>query len=315
MKNNANDIAMTSSSKIAKPAAFSAPAAHLPYPALSMLLGVIMWGIAWYPMRLLEARGLHGLWLAMTLYLSALIISLPYTLPAWRAFMRHPLLLILLTLSIGWTNVAYIQAMLDGNILRVSLLVYLSPLWASVLAWLLLKERLGRVAIASLGLAMLGALVMLWNPALGAPWPRSHAEWMALSSGLTYAVATVVMRKGQDVPQSTKLLCTCIGVPLIASAMIVYSALPWSTVALPVLAGAAALGIGGILVMTLLVQYGITHLPVHRSQVLALMELVTGAITQRLLTDEVMTTQDWIGGTLIVFGAYVASRKVATRST
>lgn len=71
---------------------------------------------------------------------------------------------------------------------------------------------------------------------------------------------------------------------------------------------AIALGIFGILLMTVLVQYGVTHMPIHRSAVILLFELVTGAISQQLLTDEVMTATDWAGGLLIIIAAYISAR-------
>ena len=69
----------------------------------------------------------------------------------------------------------------------------------------------------------------------------------------------------------------------------------------------------GILVMTVLVQYGVTHMPVHRSAVIALVELVAGAVSQQLLTNEVVTAREWVGGVLIVVGAYLASRAASPR--
>jgi len=71
---------------------------------------------------------------------------------------------------------------------------------------------------------------------------------------------------------------------------------------------AIALGLCGILFMTLLVQYGVTHLPVHRSAVLALIELVAGAVSQQLLTNEVISLREWLGGALILVGAYLSAR-------
>jgi drug/metabolite transporter (DMT)-like permease len=68
------------------------------------------------------------------------------------------------------------------------------------------------------------------------------------------------------------------------------------------------------LAITLLVQYGVTHLPVHRSAVLTFIELVAGAISQQLLTDEIVAVYEWVGGALIVVGAYLAARSPAARA-
>jgi drug/metabolite transporter (DMT)-like permease len=273
-----------------------------------MLAGASMWGVVWYPMRLLEAGGLQGLWLSLVLYATAFLVSLPR---GWRAlgeFARRPGLLTVLVLAAGWTNVAFILAVLEGNVLRVLLLFYLSPLWAILMAWLWLHERISRMALASLAIAMVGAVVMLWNPTLGAPWPQGRADWVALSSGLAFAISNIATRKVQDVSVTAKVLCVWVGVMVVALAMIGASSLPPPRIEWSIFAGAVALGIGGILLMTLFVQYGVTHLPVHRSAVLALIELVAGAIAQQWLTEESVSAREWAGGVLIVCGAYLAAR-------
>lgn len=275
-----------------------------------MLAGASMWGVVWFPMRLLENGGLQGLWLSLVLYATALVVSLPRS---WRAFgelTRSPVLIGLLIVTAGWTNVAFIEAVLQGNVLRVLLLFYLSPLWATLMAWLFLHERISRTALMSLAIAMIGAVVMLWNPALGAPWPQGYADWMALSSGLAFAVSNVATRKLQQVSVTAKVVCVWLGVMMVALVMIAGFSLPLPRVELSIYAGAVALGIGGIMLMTLFVQYGVTHLPVHRSAVLALIELVAGALSQQLLTDEIVSAREWFGGALIIAGAYLAARAV-----
>lgn len=278
------------------------------YPVFAMLLGASMWGVIWYPMRLLEAGGLGGLWLTLTLYAAAFIVSLPRTAASVREFARSPFAMALLILSAGWTNVAFVEAVLGGNIVRVLLLFYLSPLWATLMAWLFLRERISRLGLASLALAMLGALIMLWRPELGVPWPQGRVDWLALSAGFAFALSTVATRKMHDVSVAAKVLCVWMGVMLVALAMIGFLSAPLPQTSLSIFAGAVALGVLGILTMTVLVQYGVTHMPVHRSAVLALIELVAGAVSQQLLTDEVVSYGEWAGGLLIVVGAYLAAR-------
>ena len=52
-------------------------------PVLALLLGAALWGVSWYPLRLLEARGFFGVWLTLAVYLGALLVGLP-------ALLRHP---------------------------------------------------------------------------------------------------------------------------------------------------------------------------------------------------------------------------------
>ncbi|MGE5241858.1 MAG: DMT family transporter [Bacteroidota bacterium] len=281
------------------------------YPVLSLLIGASLWGVIWYPMRLLENGGLGGIWLTLTLYAAALVASLPRTARSIPEFARHPALLTLLMLSAGWTNIAFVEAVLEGNILRVLLLFYLSPLWATLMGWLFLHERITRLGFASLAIAMAGALLMLWNPILGFPWPEGKPDWMALTSGFAFALSNVVTRKAQGVTIAAKVFAVWAGVTVVALVMIAGFSLPVPHPSAPVFSGAVALGVFGILLMTMLVQYGVTHMPVHRSAVIALVELVAGAVSQQLLTNEVVTMKEWLGGAFIVAGAYLAARASA----
>lgn len=277
-------------------------------PVTSIMLGASLWGVVWYPMRLLEAAGVAGVWLTLGLYLTALLAALPFTWQTVPEFARRPALLALLMLAAGWTNVAFVEAVLQGNILRVLLLFYLAPLWTVLLGHWMLREVLSGTALASLAVAMSGALIMLWDRDIGLPWPRDTADWLALSAGFAFALSNVLVRKMHDVSVAAKSTGVWIGVVVVALlvAAILRAEPPRLTHAS--LAGVVGLGLFGILFMTVLVQYGVTHLPVHRSAVLALIELVAGAVSQQLLTDESVTAAEWGGGLLIMAGAYLTAR-------
>ncbi len=277
-------------------------------PVLSLLLGASLWGVIWYPLRELERGGLQGVWLTLILYAAALVFSLPRTARHIPEFLRNPRDLSILLLAAGWTNVAFVLAILDGNILRVLLLFYLSPLWAVSMGWLMLKERMSRAAFISLLLAMIGALIMLWNRDVGFPWPHSRADWLALSAGFAFALSNVLVRKAHEVSVACKSTVVWVGVVVVALVMIVVFDLPLPQAPMTIFAGALLLGVVGILAMTVLVQFGVSHMPVHRSAVIALIEVVAGALSQQLLTNEVVTWLEWGGGVLIVLGAYLSAR-------
>lgn len=279
-------------------------------PVSALLLAASMWGVLWYPLRLLEQAGLQGLWTTLIMYSAASLVGFMLIVRRFHEFSRCPGLLLMMGIANGWTNVAFILAVLDGNVVRVLLLFYLSPLWTVVLGWLVLGERVSALAAISITIALAGALLMLWEPALGFPWPRDRADMLAISSGFAFAVSNVLVRKAQNVSVTTKTMATWVGVALLAGFLIIYKGLPVPVVAHQTLAGAIALGVGGIVVMTLAVQYGVTHMPVHRSAVILLFEIVAGAISSQLLTDEIVLPIEWAGGALIIFAAYLSARQV-----
>lgn len=277
-------------------------------PVLSLLFSATLWGIVWYPLRLLEAQGLSGLWSAAISYGAALLVSLGMFVRERRSLRGNVFLLILLSLVAGWCNVAFIMAVLDGAVVRVLLLFYLSPFWAVCLGWLMLDERLDARTLPVFLLAVGGALIMLWDESIGLPWPRDGSDWLAVSSGFAFALNNVLVRRMQEVGVWMKSHATWLGVAVISALWILFSG-----TAVPVIDGgtllfAVLLGAGGFLVMTLTVQYGVTRMPVHRSAVILLFELVVGAVSSQLLTEETVLPREWLGGGMIVTAAWLAAR-------
>jgi drug/metabolite transporter (DMT)-like permease len=280
---------------------------HPLLPVISLLFSATLWGLVWYPLRLLEINGLAGAWSALVSYGAALLACAWVFVRESRAVAENLAYLLLMGLAAGWCNVAFIMAVLDGTVVRVLLLFYLSPFWAVCLGWLLLGERLDMRSVLVFVIAVCGAMVMLWDTSLGAPLPSGTADWLAVSSGFAFALSNVFVRKLHHVTVLLKSVSSFLGVVLVAAAWIAVMRTGMPAV-VPVMFGwAVLLGLGGFLVMALTVQYGVTHMPLHRSAVILLFELVVGAVSALLLTDELVLPREWIGGGMIVLAAWVAA--------
>ena len=101
----------------------------------------LVWGLSWWPFRQLQALGLHPLWATVLVYLLAVVVIVAARPGARRQLLRTPALWVLVVAS-GTTNAAFNWAMVIGDVVRVVLLFYLMPLWAVLLARLLLDEAL-----------------------------------------------------------------------------------------------------------------------------------------------------------------------------
>lgn len=277
-------------------------------PVVALLAGATMWGVSWYPLRLLEDRGLSGLWTTFVMFAAASAVGIFIMRTRWHELRLQTSSLFWLALANGWCNVAFILAILDGSVVRVLMLFYLSPIWATLLGYFFLGERLSRSGFATLGLAMLGALVMLWDPLVGLPWPQDGADWLAITSGMAFAVSNTLVRKVQAVSVEAKTVVAWGGVAGVAALALLLVAEPWPVVTSATLGAAAVLGVFGIAGMTYAVQYGVTHMPVHRSSVILLFEIVAGAVSSQLLSDEVVQAREWVGGAMIVVAGYMFAR-------
>lgn len=283
-------------------------------PVWALLAGAATWGVVWYPYRLLAHAGLDGAWSTVLTYGLALVAGTAIFRRAAASLKGMPALAYVMGAAIGWSNLAYVLAVIDGEVMRVLLLFYLAPLWTVPLAWLLLRERLDAAGIAVMALAFAGAMVMLWHPEIGLPWPRDRADWLALIAGLLFALGNVLVRKLSGMGDAAKSIVIWAGVT-IAGLM----QLPFTGAGVgPAVDAARAvapivLGIGiALVVMSLALQYGLSRLPANRAIVILLFELVVAALAAYLLAGEVLAPHEWIGGGLIV-AASLASGWVKAR--
>jgi drug/metabolite transporter (DMT)-like permease len=276
-------------------------------PTFGLLFGATVWGIIWYPYRLLEEAGISGAAASVATYFFALLIGGIVFMRGWRHLRRVPSAIIPLALAAGWTNLAYVLAVIDGEVMRVLLLFYLSPLWTLLLSHLLLDERTGRRGVAVIAISLTGAFIMLWHPE-SPPLPQNFAEWLALSAGVGFALTNVLTRRAVHLTLAAKSFAVWGGVVVLALLL-----LPFSNIPAPAISDVTGqqwllmAALGGILMLTtLLVQYGITHTLVTRASVIFLFELVVAALSSWWLANEAMTLREWLGGTLIVAAAVFA---------
>lgn len=277
-------------------------------PIISLLITATLWGVVWYPLRIAEELGMQGLWTTLLAYTGSLVIGLAFFRTHLGDFRQQPLSLFVIAAANGWLNVAFILAVIDGNVVRVILLFYLSPVWSTLLGWLILKEQISGWSVATLVVAMTGAMTMLWDPALGFPWPQDYTDWLAITSGMAFSVSNVAVRKLQEVSVATKTVAAWIGVTVVAVLWITISNAQLPTVELQVWGWTLFIGTVLIVVMTLCVQYGVTHMPVYQSAVILLFELVAAALSAQWLSDEVTTVKEWVGGGMIMLAGYLSAR-------
>ena len=274
----------------------------LALPTLALLAGASFWGVVWHPYRLLNQAGIDGLWSTLFTYGIALAVGIALFPRHVRSALRLTPLSLLMGLAIGWSNLAYVLGVLEGEVMRVLLLFYLAPLWTPPFARLLLGERLNGVGLAVMGLAFVGAGIMLWRPELGMPWPRGRAEWLGLAAGVLFALGNVLVRRLDTMSDAAKSIVIWTGVTFAALVHLPESRIgadrAWS-LALAQWPMIVTLGVT-LAAMGLALQYGLSRLPANRAIVILLSELVVAAVAAYYLAGESLRPADWVGGMLIV---------------
>jgi len=279
-------------------------------PVLALLVTATLWGIFWIPLRWLDSLGLGGTLATFLIYVGAFALALPILIAKRTEWLVQPGYLLGILLSSGWTNTAFILAIIDGEIMRVILLFYLSPLWSTLLARVVLREQLTRRSYVTLILAIVGAVLILWDPSSGTPWPTTYTDWLALSSGFAFAFTNLFTHMANRVSIRMKVAVTWMGVVLVSGVILLIgkNQVVWPDVQTAL----SAMGIGAIMlsVMTSCVVYGVTYMPVHRSAIILLFEIVVAAVSSYALTQERMDLFEWIGGAIVILAAYLAATQL-----
>lgn len=276
-------------------------------PALSILVGSSVWGIAWYPYRLLGVWGMSAL-VAQTLaaFVAAVFVSLVYR----KAFatLRFSWVWPAIVLVGGLTNVGFVWGVTHGHVMRVLLLFYLAPVWTALFAHLLLGERLTLAGTSLVLLALGGAGLMLWTPETGWPVPANAAEWAGLVAGAAFAANNVLMRRASQIQPGTRpeMRSWVLYVGGVAAGLLAIPFDPAATVEMAPLSAhmtpvaVMVVGLGVVLALTnITVQFGLARVPANRVALIMLFEIVVAAISSWLLAGEVLGMREFTGGVCI----------------
>ncbi|WP_301101581.1 DMT family transporter [Propionivibrio sp.] len=273
----------------------------------SLLVGALVWGLIWYPYRILRDAGVDGVLASTVTYAVAFVLGLWFFRRSLAAFSLSWGLLWLGLASAG-CNLGYVLATLNGEVVRVLLLFYLAPLWTVLLSRLLLGERLNRFGIFVIALSLAGAATMLWQPRIGLPVPRDVADWFGLGAGFSFALLNVLSRQARGVSIEIKAMVAFAGVVLVGGVLLLSGigdpqipAAPsaWLLIAM----------IGGVLVVVnLFVQYGLARIAANRAIVIMLSEVGFAALSSWLLADEAPGLREWVGGAMIVAASVFSAR-------
>lgn len=271
-------------------------------PIIALLISATLWGAIWYPYRWLSDMGVSALMSSFITYGMALILGLPLYLKHLPSIGNAKWLWLGIVFSSGWTNTAYVFAVIHGEVIRVTLLFYLAPLWTIIFSRFILGEKLCRIGYVVIGFSFLGALLMMWQADGRLPLPTNLAEWIGLSAGISFALTNVIAKKSSAISIQAKSIGIWIGGVLVSLPLILlqgHAFSAWSHYTSTVWLVLFIIGLAMIGV-TLCIQYGLMHVAANRAIVILLFELIVSATTVYWFTNESLNAQEWLGAAMIM---------------
>jgi drug/metabolite transporter (DMT)-like permease len=275
---------------------------------LGLLFNAMVWGLAWWPMRHLQAWGLHPLWATAIIFSISVVAITLMDSSAWRDLLTRPALWVIL-LAAGTTNACFNWGVTVGDVVRVVLLFYVMPLWAVLLARWLLHEPITGSALLRLSLALAGAAIVLWPASGTTVAPFNSIDLLGLLGGFTFALNNVMLKREAHHPGGGRGLAMFVGGALVSMVLALLLDVP----APPALSanwllGAVGLGLA-FLLSNLALQYSASRLAANVTAVIMLTEVLWASGSALALGAGTMTPSLAVGGGLIVGAAALAALK------
>ena len=269
------------------------------------IVAATLWGLYWIPLRFLENWGISGLWASVLIYFVSFLFVFPRFFKLRADFYASKTLYVLLAIFAGWTNLGFVLALLEGEVVRVMVLFYLSPIWATLLAFLILDERLKRHNILALALAVTGVFLISWHPEVKFTKSFHRADLYAITSGLAFAITNILVRKIGGLTHTVKMCSAWFGVIVLAGCGILFTQEGFPVVTLNNLLLIIVLGFPLMIVLTWTAQYAVSNLPIYLSSVLFLFEIIVGAVSAVMLANEFITIIQFIGIVMILSAGFL----------
>ncbi|MEM8704341.1 MAG: DMT family transporter, partial [Pseudomonadota bacterium] len=146
------------------------------------------WGIYWIPLRALDAAGITGVWSIVLFYVLPALLLLPVFIMRRQALLQAGWSFQLAGILAGSALVLYAGALVFTDVVRALLFYYLTPLWSTLLARIVLGETITWQRWVTMAVALAGLLVIL-NVGSGFSVTLNAGDWMGLASGVVWAIA------------------------------------------------------------------------------------------------------------------------------
>ncbi len=161
---------------------------------LACLFAGAIWGLFWIPLRAIADTGIHDLWAPLVWFGVPTCCLIPVIIWRWRQIVAGGWSLQITAIMAGLALTLYTFAFIYTEVVRAMLLFYLTPVWSTVLARLVLGDAITSLRILAMTLAMTGMLI-IFGLGVNFPIPKNIGDWLGLASGMVWAVAAVRLRQ------------------------------------------------------------------------------------------------------------------------
>ncbi|MDC1407278.1 DMT family transporter [Candidatus Puniceispirillum sp.] len=273
---------------------------------LIIFLASSFWGVLWVPMRHIEAMGLSGLWVVVLFHFlpaSAMLPLIVRTVPSsrrdWgRAFVAGALM--------GAGFALYALGLVVASVTKTVILFYMTPIWSTVIAYFVLRERAGwgrwlAIAAALVGCALVTGVSrdeLRFDP----------ADLLGLLSGVFWALGSVMIRRfdGLNFVTVSFLQYLFGGIMALLAALYLGDPVPQLNALLQAIPPAFLASVVVFLPSVLLIFRIMQYVSPGLVGILMLSEALVAAVSAAFWLGETLSSMQWIGvGAILTTGVFI----------
>ena len=273
---------------------------------LIIFLASSFWGVLWVPMRHIEAMGLSGLWVVVLFHFLPALAILPLIVKTASSSRRDWGRAAVAGALMGAGFALYALGLVVASVTKTVILFYMTPIWSTVIAYFVLRERAGwrrwlAIAAALIGCALVTGVSrdeLRFDP----------ADLLGLLSGLFWALGSVVIRRYDALNFVTVSFLQYLfgGIMALLAALYFGDPIPQLNALLqaipPAFLASVVLFLPSVLLIFRIMQYVSPGLV----GILMLSEALVAAVSAAFWLGETLSSMQWIGvGAILTTGVFI----------
>jgi drug/metabolite transporter (DMT)-like permease len=273
---------------------------------LIIFLASSFWGVLWVPMRHIEAMGLSGLWVVVLFHFLPALAMLPLIVRTAPSSRRDWGRAAVAGALMGAGFALYALGLVVASVTKTVILFYMTPIWSTVIAYFVLRERAGwgrwlAIAAALVGCALVTGVnrdELRFDP----------ADLLGLLSGLFWALGSVMIRRydGLNFVTISFLQYLSGGIMALLAALYLGDPLPQLNAFLQAIPPAFLASVVVFLPSVLLIFRIMQYVSPGLVGILMLSEALVAAVSAAFWLGETLSSTQWIGvGAILTTGVFI----------
>ena len=273
---------------------------------LIIFLASSFWGVLWVPMRHIEAMGLSGLWVVVLFHFLPALAMLPLIVKTAPLSRRDWGRAAVAGAVMGAGFALYALGLIVASVTKTVILFYMTPIWSTVIAYFVLRERAGWGRWLAIAAALVGCALVT---GISRDELRFDlADLLGFLSGLFWALGSVMIRRhdGLNFVHISFLQYLSGGIMALLAALYLGDPIPQINALLqaipPAFLASAVVFLPSALLIFRIMQYVSPGLV----GILMLSEVLVAAVSAAFWLGETLSSTQWIGvGAILTTGVFI----------